>query len=49
MVQSYLQSRDTDIENKHMDTRSERGMGRTGRLEVIHTYVHVYTYLDIYY
>ena len=48
--QSYLQNRkrDTDIENKHMDTKSERGVGGIGRLELIHTYVHIYMYIYIF-
>ena len=35
---SYLQNRDRDIENKGMDTKGEKQLGRTGRLESI--YVH---------
>ena len=30
--QSYLQSRDTDVENKSMDTKGKREVGWIGRL-----------------
>ena len=43
--QSYLQSRnrDTDVENKRMDTKGEGGVGWIGRLGL--TYIHYWDYV----
>ena len=42
---SYLQSRnrDTDVENKHMDTKGEEEVGWIGRLGL--TYIHYWYYI----